>query len=139
MKIFEILSPKLKSVEDTRSSITNSESALDVVSDKNFQEGVGQILRRVKGKGLKKGFRCISGPRKGRIVANPSTCTAKLQPKKGAKIRAKRAGKAAATAKKRAMTMRSGGNSKRLKSVQVGQGRRSGLKKSGRLQKSRFI
>ena len=35
-------------------------------------EGVSQILRRQKGGAPKKGFRCSSGPRKGRIVAKPS-------------------------------------------------------------------
>ena len=52
-------------------------------------EGISQIVRRQKGrKGAPtKGFRCTSGPRKGRIVAKPSTCFAKRAPVKGAKIR----------------------------------------------------
>jgi len=39
-------------------------------------EGVSQIFRRQKGGKPTKGFRCTSGPRKGRIVAKPSTCFA---------------------------------------------------------------
>ena len=46
-------------------------------------EGVSQILRRRAGKGLSKGFRCTTGPRKGRIVAKASTCFAKRDPVKG--------------------------------------------------------
>jgi hypothetical protein len=45
-------------------------------------EGVSQILRRTKGKAPKQGFRCSSGPRKGRIVAKPSTCFQKTDPQK---------------------------------------------------------
>ena len=53
-------------------------------------EGVSQIFRRQKGKAPVKGFRCSSGPRKGRIVASPSTCFMKVNPSKGAKIKKKR-------------------------------------------------
>ena len=45
-------------------------------------EGVSQILRRTKGKAPKQGFRCSSGPRKGRIVAKPSTCFQKTDPQR---------------------------------------------------------
>ena len=55
-----------------------------------ISEGVSQIFRRKKGGAPTKGFRCTSGPRNGRIVAKPSTCFAKLDPKKSAKIRTKR-------------------------------------------------
>ena len=47
-------------------------------------EGVSQIFRRQKGKKPTKGFRCTSGPRKGRIVAKPSTCFQKTDPVKSA-------------------------------------------------------
>jgi hypothetical protein len=57
-------------------------------------EGVSQIFRRQKGKKPIKGFRCTSGPRKGRIVAKPSTCFQKTDPVKSAKIRKKRQQKA---------------------------------------------
>ena len=82
-------------------------------------EGVSQIFRRAKGGAPKKGFRCTSGHRKGRIVAKPSTCFAKLDPKKSAKIRTKRQIKAKQAGKKLAITKRSGAGSRRLKSVQI--------------------
>ncbi len=82
-------------------------------------EGVSQILRRAKKGSVKQGFRCSSGPRKGRIVAKPSTCFAKLNPVKGAKIRAKRRAKAAIAGKKMALTKRSGSASLRLKGAQI--------------------
>jgi hypothetical protein len=82
-------------------------------------EGVSQILRRAKKGTIKKGFRCSSGPRKGRIVAKPSTCFQKLDPQKGTKIRAKRRTKAGITGKKMAQTKRSGAGSVRLKGAQI--------------------
>ncbi len=82
-------------------------------------EGVSQILRRTKGKAPKQGFRCSSGPRKGRIVAKPSTCFLKTDPQKSAKIRKKRQAKAGIAGKKLAMTKRTGAGSKRLQGVQI--------------------
>ena len=82
-------------------------------------EGVSQILRRAKKGSVKQGFRCSSGPRKGRIVAKPSTCFQKLDPVKGTKIRAKRKQKAGIAGVKLARTKRTGGASVRLKGAQV--------------------
>ena len=82
-------------------------------------EGVSQILRRTKGKAPKQGFRCASGPRKGRIVAKPSTCFQKTDPQRSAKIRKKRQAKAGIAGKKLAQTKRSGAGSLRLKGAQV--------------------
>jgi hypothetical protein len=82
-------------------------------------EGVSQILRRTKGKAPKQGFRCSSGPRKGRIVAKPSTCFQKTDPQKSAKIRKKRQIKATQAGKKLAQTKRSGAGSLRLKGAQI--------------------
>ena len=82
-------------------------------------EGVSQILRRQKGGAPKKGFRCSSGPRKGRIVAKPSTCFQKYDPVKSAKIRKKRQIKATQAGKKLAQTKRSGAGSLRLKGAQI--------------------
>ncbi len=82
-------------------------------------EGVSQILRRTKGSRPKQGFRCSSGPRKGRIVAKPSTCFMKTDPVKSAKIRKKRQAKAAIAGKKMAQTKRSGAGSLRLKGAQI--------------------
>ena len=144
MKITELLVP-IK-LEDTTSSATTSSAiqggqtqdivpqdivsenimALEVDSEieehddhSAIAEGVSQIFRRQKGGKPTKGFRCTSGPRKGRIVAKPSTCFAKTDPVKSAKIRKKRQQKAAIAGKKLAMTKRSGGGSKRLAGVQI--------------------
>jgi len=135
MKITEITLAPTKS-EDTKSSATISsaiqgDQTQDIVSE-NFvgtieehpdhsaiTEGVSQILRRTKGKAPKQGFRCSSGPRKGRIVAKPSTCFQKTDPQKSAKIRKKRQIKAKLAGKKLAQTKRSGAGSKRLQGVQI--------------------
>jgi len=82
-------------------------------------EGVSQIFRRQKGGKPTKGFRCTSGPRKGRIVAKPSTCFMKTDPQRSAKIRKKRAIKAKIAGKKLAQTKRSGAGARRLKGVQI--------------------
>ena len=147
MKITEITLVPTKS-QDTESSATISSAfkgdqtqdivPQDIVSE-NWQgtieehpdhsaiaEGVSQILRRTKGKAPKQGFRCSSGPRKGRIVAKPSTCFQKTDPKKSAKIRKKRQAKAGIAGKKLAMTKRSGAGSKRLQGVQIKQAKNKG-------------
>ena len=89
-------------------------------------EGVSQIFRRKKGGAPTKGFRCSSGPRKGRIVAKPSTCFAKTDPQKSAKIRKKRLAKAKVAGKKMAQTKRSGGGSVRLKGAQIKRAKQKG-------------
>ena len=167
MKITEITIVPTKDVDTTSSATTSSISQADQTQDivpqdivsENFigtieehpdhsaiAEGVSQILRRKKGGAPTKGFRCTSGPRKGRIVASPSTCFAKLNPSKGAKIRAKRLRKAKTTGVKTGQTKRSGAGSLRLKGTQIkkqkgtqprhGKGPRSG---SRPLQKSKVI
>ena len=140
MKIKEIALVPIKQ-EDTKSSATISSAIKgsqtqdivpqDIVSE-NFEgtieehpdhsaiaEGVSQILRRTKGKAPKQGFRCSSGPRKGRIVAKPSTCFQKTDPQKSAKIRKKRQIKATQAGKKLAQTKRTGAGSLRLKGAQI--------------------
>ena len=108
-------------------------------------EGVSQIFRRQKGKKPIKGFRCTSGPRKGRIVAKPSTCFQKTDPVKSAKIRKKRQQKARVAGKKLAQTKRSGAGARRLAGVQIKktkgtQPRLGGARTGARpLQKSRII
>ena len=139
MKIREFIAPKLSfdnTSSGTISSAIKGQSTQDVVPQdivsENFEgtieehpdhsaiaEGVSQILRRTKGKAPKQGFRCASGPRKGRIVAKPSTCFQKLDPVKGARIRAKRRAKASIAGKKLALTKRSGAASLRLKGAQI--------------------
>ena len=147
MKITEITLVPSNS-EDTTSSATTSSTIKgrltqdvvpqDIVSE-NWQgtieehpdhsaiaEGVSQILRRTKGSRPKQGFRCSSGPRKGRIVAKPSTCFMKTDPVKSAKIRKKRQAKAGIAGKKLAMTKRSGAGSKRLQGVQIKKAKNKG-------------
>ena len=105
-------------------------------------EGVSQILRRVKGKGIRQGFRCTSGPRKGRIVAKPSTCFMKRDPVKGAKIAKKRQLKAKQAGKAMAVTKRSRPGSRRLKGVQLKTKRTGNIpkpRKIARFQKSKII
>ena len=87
--------------DQTQDIVSQNDLALEVDSEieehpdhSAITEGVSQILRRTKGKAPKQGFRCSSGPRKGRIVAKPSTCFQKTDPKKSAKIRKKRQVKA---------------------------------------------
>ena len=144
MKITEVIVAP-KNLEDTISSATTSSAIQgdqtqdivpqDIVSQNDLAlevdseieehpdhsaitEGVSQILRRTKGKAPKQGFRCSSGPRKGRIVAKPSTCFQKTDPQKSAKIRKKRQIKATQAGKKLAQTKRSGAGSLRLKGAQ---------------------
>ena len=144
MKITEVIVAP-KNLEDTISSATISSAIQgnqtqdivpqDIVSENDLAlevdsiethpdhsaiaEGVSQILRRTKGKAPKQGFRCSSGPRKGRIVAKPSTCFQKTDPQKSAKIRKKRQIKATQAGKKLAQTKRSGAGAKRLAGVQI--------------------
>ena len=147
MKISEITLVPTKT-EDTKSSATISSAIQgdqtqdvvpqDIVSE-NFEgtieehpdhsaiaEGVSQILRRTKGKAPKQGFRCSSGPRKGRIVAKPSTCFQKTDPQKSAKIRKKRQIKATQAGKRLAQTKRSGAGSLRLKGAQIKKAKQKG-------------
>ena len=151
MKITEVIIAPKKS-EDTISSDTTSSAIKgdqtqdlvpqDIVSENDLAlevdslethpdhsaiaEGVSQILRRTKGGAPKQGFRCSSGPRKGRIVAKPSTCFMKTDPQKSAKIRKKRQIKATQAGKKLAQTKRSGAGSRRLKGVQIKQAKNKG-------------
>ena len=140
MKITEVIKASTESKDttssDTISSAIKGDQTQDVVPQdivsENFEgtieehpdhsaiaEGVSQILRRTKGRAPKQGFRCSSGPRKGRIVAKPSTCFMKTDPVKSAKIRKKRQAKASIAGKKMAQTKRSGAGSLRLKGAQI--------------------
>ena len=147
MKITEVILAPSKQ-EDTKSSATTSSAIAEnktqdsvpqdivpVIIDGHIEshpdhsaiaEGVSQILRRTKGKAPKQGFRCSSGPRKGRIVAKPSTCFMKTDPQKSAKIRKKRQIKATQAGKKLAQTKRSGAGSLRLKGAQIKQAKQKG-------------
>jgi len=122
MRIAEIIQPKIPSA--INSSKAQDVVAQDVVSEvcvSAIAEGITQIFRRgAKGKGLKTGFRCTSGPRRGRIVAKASTCNARLNPTKGVKISRKRRQKAHQTGMKASFTKRTSPASRRLRSIQVG-------------------
>jgi hypothetical protein len=113
---------------------------LEMPDHSAISEGVSQIFRRKKGGAPTKGFRCTSGPRKGRIVAKPSTCFMKTDPVKSAKIRKKRLIKAKIAGKKLAITKRSRAGSKRLKGIQI-KTKRMGVGGRGArpLQKSKTI
>ncbi len=129
MKIFELLGQQNQTAKETK-TVTDV-VAQEVVPEQidgtiiehddhsAITEGVSQILRRVKGKGIQKGFRCTSGPRKGRIVKKAATCFAKRDPVKGTKIAKKRQAKARTAGKKLAITKRSGPVSRRLKGAQI--------------------
>ena len=140
MKISEFIIVPNQSKDTTSSATTSSaiksQPTQDIVPQdivpENFEgtieehpdhsaitEGVSQILRRQKGGKPKAGFRCSSGPRKGRIVAKPSTCFQKTDPVRSAKIRKKRQQKARVAGKKLAQTKRSGAGSLRLKGAQI--------------------
>ena len=147
MKIKEFIVASKESKDtiscDTISSAIKGDQTQDVVPQdivsENFEgtieehpdhsaiaEGVSQILRRTKGKAPKQGFRCSSGPRKGRIVAKPSTCFQKTDPQKSAKIRKKRQIKATQAGKKLAQTKRAGVGSLRLKGTQIKKAKNKG-------------
>ena len=152
MKISEVIKPPKLSLDTTSSgtiySITSEPETQDVVPQDHvpekivaeevdgeileqpdhsaIAEGVSQILRRTKGKAPKQGFRCSSGPRKGRIVAKPSTCFQKTDPQKSAKIRKKRQIKATQAGKRLAQTKRSGAGSLRLKGAQIKKAKQKG-------------
>ena len=120
MRITEIIQSKPSSA--MTESVTQDVVPQDTVSTvcvSAIAEGVSQILRRVKGKGLKPGFRCTSGPRKGRIVAKPSTCFMRRDSVRGAKIAKRRQLKARTAGRKMAITKRSGGASRKLKRSQI--------------------
>ena len=145
MKIKEIINTPKKTFDTTNSgtiySIESEPQAQDIVPQNNtperivaemvdgqilempdhsaIAEGVSQIFRRKKKGKPGQGFRCTSGPRKGRIVAKPSTCFQKTDPQRSAKIRKKRQQKARLAGKKLAQTKRSGAGARRLAGVQI--------------------
>ena len=142
MKIKEFITAPKKSLDTTSSgtiySISSEPEAQDIVPQDHvpekdvalevdshpdhsaIAEGVSQILRRSKKGGAPTtGFRCTTGPRKGRIVSKPSTCFSRIDLKKGSRIKRKRLAKARLTGKKTAQTKRTGAGSLRLKGAQI--------------------
>jgi len=74
-------------------------STTDLYCFEPLEEGARQIFGRTgRAKGKKAGlttqrFRCPTGPRKGRIVANPSTCNKPLNIKQSTKMKSTRRAK----------------------------------------------
>jgi hypothetical protein len=62
-------------------------------------------------------YRCTSGPRKGRIVAKASTCTAPMNVKKSAKMKATRRAKKSIQAVRASRTKRTNPISRRVSQV----------------------
>ena len=147
MKIKEFFNTPKKSYDTTSSATTSSGQSTRLTQDivpemvdgkilemsdhSAISEGVSQIFRRQKGGAPKSGFRCTSGPRKGRIVAKPSTCFMKTDPQRSAKIRKKRSIKAKTAGKKLGITKRSGAGAKRLKGIQIKKSKGSAPKLGG--------
>jgi hypothetical protein len=66
------------------------------------------------GNSAKRKYRCTSGPRKGRIVAKASTCTAPLNVKKSTKMKATRRAKKSLQAVRTSRTKRTNPTSRRV-------------------------
>ena len=83
-----------------------------------IRESVTQIWSRKGGKSVRK-YRCTSGTRKGRIVANPSTCTKPKNLKKAASLKRTKAMKGSNLRIKAARTKRSNPAAKKLRRVNL--------------------
>ena len=79
-------------------------------------EGATTIFGKT-GKKMSRKYRCTSGPRKGRIVAKASTCTAPLNVKKSAKMKATRRAKKSLQAVRTQRTKRTNPVSRRVAAV----------------------
>ena len=79
----------------------------------DITEGVTQIWGRTKGKVVRK-YRCTSGSRKGRIVAQPSTCNAPKRVKSSVSIKKAKSRKASAMKVKGNRTRNIYGQSRRV-------------------------
>ena len=75
----------------------------------------GRVLGRSRSGGITRKFRCTSGPRKGRVVADPATCTKPIDMKKRIKARQTRQRKSGQASFKRSRTMRTSAASKIIK------------------------
>ena len=81
-----------------------------------IEEAARNILGRTK-TGIKRKFRCTSGPRKGRVVADPATCNKPIDVARRIAAKRTRKKKAGVAAFKRARTMRQSPVTKILKKV----------------------
>ena len=75
----------------------------------------GRVLGRTRSGGIARKFRCTSGPRKGRVVADPATCTKPIDMAKRIKARQTRAKKSGQASFKRSRTMRTSAASRIIK------------------------
>ena len=89
-------------------------------------EAARNILGRTK-TGIKRKFRCTSGPRKGRIVADPATCVKPIDVAKRVRARATRAKKPGIASFTRSRTLRSSPQTKIIKKANIA---RAGSKKT---------
>jgi len=81
-------------------------------------ESVTQVWSRKGSKAVRK-YRCTSGTRKGRIVANPSTCTKPINLKKSAGLKKNKAQKGSSIKIKSSRTKRANPVSKKLKRINL--------------------
>jgi hypothetical protein len=81
-------------------------------------EGYKQVWGRGK-KGLVRRYRCTDGPKKGRVVAKPSTCGTGLGQQKSVNLKTTRRTKGKAQSIKRSVTMKRP-TSKRLQKINRG-------------------
>jgi hypothetical protein len=68
-------------------------------------EGYTQVWGRSK-KGVVRRYRCTDGPKKGRVVAKPSTCGTRVNQKKSLQLKNTRRTKGKSQSIKRAATMK---------------------------------
>jgi len=90
----------------------------------------GKVLGRTRSGGITRKFRCTSGPRKGRVVADASTCTKPIDMAKRIKARQTRQKRSGIASFKRARTMRTSAASKIIKRTntqRAGKGRKSSI------------
>lgn len=78
--------------------------------------------RKPSGKMVRR-YRCTSGKKKGRVVANPSTCATAISPKKSAVLKRTKNIRGPAQSVKRKITMRRP-TSKRIRSANIGRKRK---------------
>ena len=83
----------------------------------------GRVLGRSRSGGITRKFRCTSGPRKGRVVADPATCTKPIDMAKRIKARQTRQKKSGQASFKRTNKQRAGSARKRSKIKGLGKKR----------------
>jgi hypothetical protein len=86
-------------------------------------EGFIQAWGRKPGGKMVRRYRCTSGKKKGRLVANPSTCATAISPKKSTVLKRTKTIRGPAQAIRRKITMRRP-TSKRIRSANLGRKRK---------------